>query len=108
MKKLFFLAILGWMSVSLSMLSAVSIPPSPAPAATPQSSVITSQDSQFAAQLSPYHKQVFLTVFTSQMRQETINMMEESEKDRDDETPMSADMCVEQALMNHRNPQSKL
>ena len=107
MKKLLFLASLGWMSVSLSTVSAVSIPPSPAPAATSSSSVITSQDSQFATQLSPYHKQVFLTVFTPQMRQETITMMEESEKDSFDETPMSADMCVEQTLMNHRNPLNK-
>lgn len=105
MKNFLFLAGFGLMSILTSSVQAASnAPKSTTPTVTKQSNILTSQELQFSNQLSPYHKEVFMTVFTPQMRQETISMMEDHEDDMDDEMPMSADMCVEQILMNHRNP----
>ena len=105
MKNFLFLAGFGLMSLFTGPLHAASnTSKSTTPSAAKQSNVLTSQELQFSNQLSPYHREVFMTVFTSQMRQETIAMMEDHEDDMDDEMPMSADMCVEQTLMNYRNP----
>lgn len=105
MKNFLFFALLGWMSLSLGSLDAVSSTAKPiAPSAANVSNSLTPGELQFSNQLSPYHKEVFMTVFTPQMRQEAVTMMEEYQEDMEDEMPMSADMCVEQTLMNHRAP----
>lgn len=105
MKNVLFLLGFGSMTLFTGPLHAASsTAQSTTPSAAKQSNVLTSQELQFSNQLSSYHREVFITVFTPQMRQETITMIEDHEGEMDDEMPMSADMCVEQTLMNHRNP----
>lgn len=104
-KSLYILGVCGLIIGASSIQGATMTPkPSTSPAAKPATTTLSTQELQFANQLSPYHKQIFSTIFTPQMRSETISMMQEYQDTMDEETPMTPDMCVEQTLMNHRTP----
>lgn len=63
---------------------------------------MSKEEMDFANQLSPLHKQIFTQLFSAQLRQEAMQMMDEYADDMDEENPMTPDMAVEQTLMNHR------
>ena len=66
---------------------------------------MTKQEEEFARQLSELHLQIYTTIFTPELRQEAIYMMGDYQDETDEMTPTTADMAVEQTIMNHRDGQ---
>ena len=67
-------------------------------------SALSPQEQQFAMKLSALHRQIFIMVFTPDLRKEAMGMMAAPGSDMDDdETPMTADMAVEETISNHRD-----
>lgn len=63
---------------------------------------MTQAEQQFAMKLSALHRQIFMTVFTPDLRKEAMAAMT-SPDNEDDESPITEDMAVEQVITNHRD-----
>jgi|GEM_PF-1109761 len=64
--------------------------------------MLTPAETDFANQLSPLHRQIFVMVFTPDLRKEAMDMMTIG-SDTGEETMMTADMAVEQVISHHRD-----
>ena len=63
---------------------------------------MTPAEQQFAMKLSALHRQIFMTVFTPDLRKEAMAAMT-SPSNEDEDMPMTEDMAVEQVITNHRD-----
>lgn len=64
---------------------------------------LTPAEQAFAMKLSALHRQIFVMVFTPDLRKEAMAVMA-SPDSQDEDMPMSQDMAVEQVITNHRDP----
>jgi hypothetical protein len=64
---------------------------------------LSTDEQQFAMKLSALHRQIFTMVFTPDLRKEAMALMTIPSDDMDDDTPMTADMAVEEVISNHRD-----
>lgn len=72
-------------------------------AMTPDKTALSPEEQQFAMKLSALHRQIFTMVFTPDLRKEAMALMAIPSDDMDEDTPMTADMAVEEVISNHRD-----